>query len=201
MHTHTGEHSLGSTPLAAGPSAPASPAGSNSYVRTPTGSPRPRLPLLHSCVSALVCLVGRSVGWELFCFFFFHFLFCYKHHSKLKKLFKQNIVVLVCLNVLNTLHYVSPLETASSETQTLRRLPAGAARTVPGRSSSQMPSRNCSCLLMQESRARVGQGQRAAVTRRSCSAWPHWIWMAPCSSCMSGCRVGCRASAVCAAAV
>lgn len=67
----------------------------------------------------------------------------------------------------------------------------------PGRSSSQMPSRTCSCLLKQESRARVGQGQRAAVTRCSCSAWPHWIWMAPCSSCMSGCRVGCRASAVC----
>lgn len=62
-------------------------------------------------------------------FFFFHFLFCYKHHSKLKKLFKQNIVVLVFLNVLNTLHYASPLET-SSETQTLRHLPAGGGQDL-----------------------------------------------------------------------
>ena len=25
----------------------------------------------------------------------------------------------------------------------------------------------------------------------------YWIWIAPCSSCISGCRVGCRVSAVC----
>lgn len=164
MHTHTGEHSLGSTPLAAGPSAPASPAGSNTYVRTPKGSTRPRLSLLHSCVSPLVWLVGWLVGCFCF-FFFFHFLFCYKHHSKLKKLFKQNIVVLVCLNALNTLHYASPLETTSSETPTLRRLPAGVARTFPW--EEQLSDAQQNLQLLAEARE---QGTSGAGSASSCDA-------------------------------
>lgn len=136
---------------------------------TPTSEPRRGAhgPGFHYSTVVFLLWFGWLVGWlDVFVFFFFSiFFFCYKHHSKLKKLFKQNIVVLVCLNALNTLHYASPLETTSSETPTLRRLPAGVARTFPW--EEQLSDAQQNLQLLAEARE---QGTSGAGSASSCDA-------------------------------